>query len=304
MCLCGVYALTGKADSAMINLNRLIKPHTASDSVELWHTKYEIFHAQNKHSEALDAYVHSTMIKDSMQRANRGYLLSIAEKYYDHRSATAKVEELTSRRIVHSSVTIITALLLVIVLIIWRMMIHRRKIEIAQQRLLIEQLRGETQSKHNEILDLIDSRSNLRQTVSHQLSTIRELIDHVYRYEHNPKLFVEKFRQTLKVNRMSDGIWTSMYYGVNKYFANVMTYLQKTYPKLTEEDLNYILLLCCGFSYIDIMMCMGYSNERSSYSRRERIAKKMGITGSLDTFLSNLIETLKKQSENSPSNNA
>ena len=54
--------------------------------------------------------------------------------------------------------------------------------------------------------------------------------------------------------------------------------------KLRESDINFIALLCCGYSRTVIMICMKFNHLVTISNKKKKIAVKMGIP-SLDEFI-------------------
>ena len=63
--------------------------------------------------------------------------------------------------------------------------------------------------------------------------------------------------------------------------------------KLLESDINFIELLCCGYSRTAIMICMKFKNIVTISNKKKRIARKMGVP-SLDEFIRPYQEEYKK----------
>jgi hypothetical protein len=65
-----------------------------------------------------------------------------------------------------------------------------------------------------------------------------------------------------------------------------LTKIEKEYPNLSEDDVKIISMMYMDFSLLTISVCMGFTNEKSIYQRKKRIAQKMNLTISLDEFCS------------------
>ena len=53
--------------------------------------------------------------------------------------------------------------------------------------------------------------------------------------------------------------------------------------------LYLIGLMCCGFSYTEIAICMGYSNVCSANTKRARITRKLGLAEPLKDYIDRLV---------------
>ena len=83
-------------------------------------------------------------------------------------------------------------------------------------------------------------------------------------------------------------------YSVDILNHGFLSELNKEFPSLSIADLNFITLMVCKFSMVEIMICMGYTNERSAFNKRLEIAKKIGVhKESLIDYILNKIENLE-----------
>ena len=64
-----------------------------------------------------------------------------------------------------------------------------------------------------------------------------------------------------------------------------MENIRNEYPKLTDSDINFIGLMCCGFSDAAIAVCKQYRNTHTVRARKQKIKTKMGLNESLMDFV-------------------
>lgn len=154
---------------------------------------------------------------------------------------------------------------------------------------LIKLLQTEKECVRYELMQQLEHETKLKNVLSNQIENIRNLIDLSYRYNGNPTLFMKHFREKVKINKLPDGFWKDLRFFIDSHYANVITKLESQYPSLTEDELYLIGLMCLGFSYTEIAICMGYSNVYSANTKRARIAKKMGLTIPLKDYIDALV---------------
>lgn len=58
-------------------------------------------------------------------------------------------------------------------------------------------------------------------------------------------------------------------------YADYISYLQKKYPKLTEEDILYLCLNEAKLQPLTIALCFGYNNTHPINQRKLRIKERM-----------------------------
>jgi hypothetical protein len=82
--------------------------------------------------------------------------------------------------------------------------------------------------------------------------------------------------------------WSDLRFFVDENYNHIITDLSNKYCNLNNDDINFIALICCGFSYIEIAICLGYTNSDSAAVRKRRIAIKMGLDCTLDKFINDI----------------
>ena len=146
---------------------------------------------------------------------------------------------------------------------------------------------------------VIDSNINtvnideIKNALNKPLCLIKNLIDksHMAR---KPESFLKEFKELVSVARFPNGIWSELRYSVDILNHGFLSELNKEFPSLSIADLNFITLMVCKFSMVEIMICMGYTNERSAFNKRLEIAKKIGVhKESLIDYILNKIENLE-----------
>lgn len=98
---------------------------------------------------------------------------------------------------------------------------------------------------------------------------------------------MKAFRQQIKTSKseLSSNLMKDIRLFVDLNYNNFISIISDKYPFLKDDELMIISLLRCGFSYIEISICMGYDNFDYVNTKKLRIAKKMGLTTSLKKFI-------------------
>jgi hypothetical protein len=154
---------------------------------------------------------------------------------------------------------------------------------------LITRLQEEKSESKISLLQNIDKESKLQSILQNQIVNIRDLIDLSFRYESKPSVFIKLFHEKMKYTKLPDSFWLDLRHYVNLCHNNVLTEIHGRFPSLNDDEMNLICLLCCDFSYIEITICMGYTNAHYVNNKKARIARKMGLSVSLKEYLDELI---------------
>ena len=138
---------------------------------------------------------------------------------------------------------------------------------------------------HEQMLAKVDNGTILKRALENQIRVIRELITIYNENSGNIKVFIKHFKEKIMLNTPGEGFWTDLRTFTDINCNNIITRLEKEFPELTGKDLNFIMLTCCGFSYIEMALCLGYANEKSISNRRVAIARKIGTGEPLRDYL-------------------
>ncbi len=93
----------------------------------------------------------------------------------------------------------------------------------------------------------------------------------------------ERINDSINNITADEKFWTSLRAFLDNNHNNIITHIAQN-PKITNKDLKFIELLCCGFNYIEISITMGYV---PSYvcQKRNAIAQKLNLDISLQDYL-------------------
>lgn len=155
---------------------------------------------------------------------------------------------------------------------------------------LIEEIRKEHISKYNSLREDIDKLNNgFSRLMQSQIDVFEEIMASGY----NPNKDPSDYKITHKIKAVDDSnieFWNGLISFLNHKYDGIIDNISKEYPKLTNSDINFIALMCCGFSDAAIAVCRKYRNTAVVRSRRNAIKKKMNIDEYLEKFLNRLME--------------
>ena len=204
---------------------------------------------------------------------------------------------------------VVCAMLIIIALVLW-IVAKNRRLRIVEFGRMVESMREEKQAmnkRHDQLISQLDDAISkaakaeeklprmhdnlelLKASVISQFDLLKALIDKSY-YAKNDSDFISYFKKTIATARTdNDSIWTNLRLFVDFTNNNLIEKLSKRYPELKSYELTFISLMCCGFSRIEIMICMKYINDRTVLNTRRTIEKKLKIEIPLEKYLQKLI---------------
>lgn len=292
------YANLGQADSARYFFN-LAKDKPLSDLETLCKLRAVMTLALLE-KDYLKSYTTLYKLKqfsDSLLVSSHQNELYTIEKQFDKKQVELQNLQLKQERTFWTALffCVTTVCIVLIVLFV------RRRNRLRDYRLLMEQMQNENLSMKNSLMEKLEApdpmRSSdfeaLRAAFQERVDVIRHLVD--FSYSRKPEDFIREFNKCVTVNNPGKTFWRDLRCFVDYNFNSLITKIADEYPQLSDTELNFICLMCCNFSNVEIMVCMSYKNERSVCNKRLIIARKMGINMPLERFLRSKID-----SENTP----
>jgi tetratricopeptide (TPR) repeat protein len=299
-CLSRAYARMGKADSARLYLDRVSYEAIRSKNHRIMLTLAEALKAEGDFEQALFYTELSHALADSIIDASRRTDLYEIENRYNNQRLENINQRLTYRTRMNSFLIAVISLVAVIIIIIFLVIIDRKHNDINEKIAFIEQLKTETTLYNNTLLEKLDKQNmvetQLKEVLEKRIHTIRELIDLSYRYGGLPDTFIKQFNKTMNINRLSEGALDDLSEVVNAKYNGVVDYLVKKHPDMSEDDVDLVCLLCCGFSATEMSVFYNHSNGKSIYSRKRRLAIKLGLDMSLDEYVTESLHHCQIQS--------
>jgi hypothetical protein len=279
---CTSYAELGKVDSALFYFKQIKAGNSVEDLISQELALMDIEKAKKNYKSSLyhllkfvNAY---TLIAHNPVRNQ----LLITEQQYDNQKNELEKAKSSKEKV------LIIASSIILLLIAW-IIIVRKRAQMRNYQELITRLQEEKSESKISLLQNIDKESKLQSILQNQIVNIRDLIDLSFRYESKPSVFIKLFHEKMKYTKLPDSFWLDLRHYVNLCHNNVLTEIHGRFPSLNDDEMNLISLLCCDFSYIEITICMGYTNAHYVNNKKARIARKMGLSVSLKEYLDELI---------------
>jgi hypothetical protein len=276
------YAKLGKIDSAEYYFNQIKVGKTIEDIVSCEYTLMQILRAKGDYKSALEHYLKSESMLNSFTHNTVHSQLLFFERQYDNQKNELEKAKSSKEKV------LIIASSIILLLIAW-IIIVRKRAQMRNYQELITRLQEEKSESKISLLQNIDKESKLQSILQNQIVNIRDLIDLSFRYESKPSVFIKLFHEKMKYTKLPDSFWLDLRHYVNLCHNNVLTEIHGRFPSLNDDEMNLISLLCCDFSYIEITICMGYTNAHYVSNKKARIARKMGLSVSLKEYLDELI---------------
>lgn len=291
--LCCAYAKIGNLDSALFFFRKLPTENLSDrDRLQRLMAETEIALAQNDYKSAFYYNDHSSKLADTIIENARQMELFETEKRFDRQQLLLQTVSLKREKTFAYFIVAVIAVILLFGWIYWL----KRKAKLREQQLLIEQLQTVVSTSRNIINDKSQDAMMLQGILSQVIDNIRYFIDLSHRYNQQPGIFFNKFKERIKKTRLPDDFWKDFQYFVNSKYGNILSRLKERCPDLSDDELHIVGLMCCGYSYIEIAICMGYTNPNYVSTKKLRISKKLGISEPLKGFIAHFVDNAESSS--------
>ncbi len=280
------YSKLGLVDSSEYYFNKVdLNSCNSYDSVMFYRARKELAIAKGDFASATKYENNYLNLTDSLEHNKEKYELSKFESDFDNERIASKAKKVTSlNKIIYYLVALFLVFALVTVALI--IVISRKKRKDQQQ--MIDELKEENFGNYEELRsNLADFDNHFSKTMNERLKSLEEIMTGAY----NPNQDSKSSEVEHKISPIADDdtkFWEGLYAYINIKHNGAMDRIANDYPQLSASDLNFIKLMCCGFSDAAIAVCRNYRNVASVRGRRRKIRDKMGIEGNLTDYIRNI----------------
>ena len=285
-----IYASENQIDSAKYFLNVLDTSRIDSQSYMSLRRNWVLSVIAAHEGDTATSNYYSTLksaIADSIDNNKQKNIIQQIENAGNAMQVNAEREKSQKRNIILTLLLSIISFISILLLIRYYLNIHKTKS-------IIRELKNAQVDYHEKLLQQLDIKDSVIGTFVQNMVTFMQTSINASETE---SLNVVRQRIKDTVNSVAnDDFWNQLRHYLDRNHNNIITNIAQN-PKITQEDLRLIELECCGFSYIEEAVTLGYSPNFIS-NKRARIARKLGLKTSLSKYVNQLM------GEKAPSNNA
>lgn len=303
-----------KSDSAMI-LIESIQPNDKIDSIHLY-TLYKDIAALENDSEKMQRY-QENVHRIELSILEEGYesQLRDSELRYDHSRLEAELYRRERSILLLTVIFLLSAAAVAAVIFLLRTMLRRQRAEARRLKALAD-IRGkeldrqtaESNSLREEKIHEEEARKSMEQMFRRYAaansglmrfynltySTMRKIIDIYDIHQSNPAHLLDR-----SVDVARDFIRGINTYGdastlIDTVYPGFLSGLFSEYPGLSKDERYLIILTCLGYPASTLCTILDISETNLS-TRKTRLARKMGLDGSLAKYLSSRLAAWGKR---------
>lgn len=149
---------------------------------------------------------------------------------------------------------------------------------------ILNSLKHEEFNNHLALLEQIDDKNSVIEGFVQNMVAFMQIAIEASEKD-SPKVMRRKIKEALP-GVANDEFWNALQSHLDKKYDNLISNIAQN-PKITDIDLRFIGLSCCGFSYVEIAIALGITPTYVSKKRR-MIAKKLGLNIPLQDYLNGI----------------
>lgn len=282
--LARVYYNVGRLDSALYYLDNHVVPlvQTYSDNETICIFKSNIYQQKQDYINAYKYYREYTnsMIKSGLMAQDKS-VKELEQKY--HTQLLRQEGELLRTRNLLLSIVLILVVILSIILIYFY---HRqRQMRIAQYYQLYESAQKSVaaiQQQYDAIQQQLDLQMSQKQlwgnALTARINTLKTIINLSDIYETNKDEFYKRCRSYIDLcSTDKQSFLKDIREITSLYNPNFVDVLQKHFPNISDEEVNFCCLTILGFEMQHLRILFSHRHIQSTYSKRARLFKRLGL---------------------------
>ncbi len=281
-----VYARLQKPDSAQILLSKVnsLSTSNAVENISYLESQREIAlsrgdQLRNRRLQAMLDHKQDTLLALPTALA----IMQVEDNFDQTTSLQAQASHNSTIRKLWLLIALVT---LAALTIIAAMLAYRRR---SAKKLLLqlhesnETQLNELNTQQNNLKQLNINDEQLTTFITAHMSLMRNMIEGLYQKSNREQQ--HQIKEIIKFQKDNKDKWVKLYGYIDMEYNNIISKTQAEYPQLNDRDILLLALSTLDFSCIQIAMILGYSNPSSVGPVKQRMASKMGLDGTLDSYI-------------------
>lgn len=270
-----IYKKESKLDSARKVVTHILRSDDNFNDPGLYFLLHEIEKLAGDESAALKTLRKSYFLQDSLYKSNVRNSVYRYAQLYNKKQADAEKQHLSFRNYVLKVEIGFLSVLLLLVYFVYKNRFNRHKREIAEARMRVLEAENRISKFQCQLqaLEKVSDR-NVRTFFLKQIQMLKELMEANTRNVHNEKKRNEEIVR-IRGKYMLGEDWDALKTAANILYHGIADYLENRYKEeLSENGIKICVLVCCGFSILEIATYLKISGK-TVYNIRSEICKKL-----------------------------
>lgn len=275
-----VYAIENKHDSALMFVDAVNEKLSPDNEQRIRLRKQEVLSIMACRGQQADKYATSlnqaSQITDSILNNTDRYHIEKIDKTFDERLSKQKFEH--SQRLRRGLLGLSAAAILMVLALSWLHMARMRRI-----REIVSELEKRTHASDRDRTAMLSQINIKSESIQKMVANLIDLMKLCLDAElAGTREISNRIKETI-TGITDDNFWTDLGNHLDNNYDGIISEIAH-HPKLTDKDIHFIELSCCGFDYVEIAIILGY-RPNYVYTKRKILASKLGIDMPLQDYL-------------------
>ena len=272
------YCYEGQVDSAKYYIRiatpRLNLDNISHEKIRLYSLRAKIADLEGKETQKLHYLDSCKQLSDSTINDGQKYRIQEIEKKLNEEQLEINKNKDYKKTMVLWSI-ILFALLIIGLLLLRQYKKNQDVIAI------IQEIKKSSINTHDTLLGkLLTKETSIENLVRNMVDFMQFTINTTE--NDSPSVIRKRIKQKIQ-SVVDDNFWRELRFYLDKRYNNIISNIAKN-PRINETDIRFIELVCCGFSYVEIAITLGYSTNYVS-NKRIKIQKKLKLKETLSDYL-------------------
>ena len=274
-----IYIKERKSDSAKFYVNQVSLQDQESQDIQIKLREYNSLAniaSLNGNMATYNEFLEDCKrLSDSISNNNLKYRLRLIEKNKNDEQVKSIIKQEKNKYN-----WIFWALILIALLPMSSFIIYQYR-KILNVKSILCDLRNTSINTHEALLNQLHAKEeSVERLVQNMVCFMQSSIDTV---EKDPPSVIRKRIKETITDVADENFWAELRAYLDNNYNNIISNIAEN-PKINDTDIRFIELVCCGFSYIEMAITLGYSINYIS-NKRLKIKKKLHINISLEEYL-------------------
>ena len=277
-----IYAKEGHLDSADYFIN-LVDERFSMDQIEQIRVRrfglLSLLEKKKGHESLSKRYIDSmNIVADQISNDKTQYYIQQIDSQYQNEREVLRIHKI--QRLSNTIWALIIGGAIVIMLLILSVVRESKRI-----RAIVDEARNNGVSERT---DILDTPVAVNDTMNKFVKGLTVLIQTAIEANNVKKQFFFEKKIRTVISEIADSVfWKYLRQYLDSHYDNIITNIAAN-PNITEKDIRFIELVCCGFNYVEIAVTLNY-NPKYISNKRKILAKKLNLDIPLQDYLNEMM---------------
>ena len=281
--LADIYVYSGMPDSARYYLDMVTENAEMFDLDQVQTRKYltlsKITRLEGDTALSSHYDVLSHQVSDSISNSKVKYQIQQIENDNNIEQKKFHVKTIHDLRWLLRGIIVLAFLALIVFAFYHQRRVHRIKA-------IIEELKRSSVNKHESLVEQVPQNSEITVFIENLVTFMQTLIDSSQ--HESPSVIRKRIEEGIGSMTANEDFWNALKTHLDQNHDGLITRLAQT-PRISDNDVKFIELCCCGFNYLEIAIILGYAPNYISQKRKD-VAQKLHLRMPLQEYLNDAMK--------------